>query len=60
MQGVPATVKDVGAGVLPVWVPLKPMSAVAPGASVAFHDAPLARTVVPVWAHVALQPCATR
>ena len=34
VQAVPLTVKAVGLGVLPVWVPLKPKLVDAPGASV--------------------------
>jgi hypothetical protein len=58
-QVAPFTANDVGALFVPEWLPLKPMSALWPGASVEFHDAPAAVTAEPDWLHVALQPCWT-
>jgi len=51
------TVKDVGAVLVPECVPWKPISVLAPGASVAFQDIPVAVTTAPVCVQVADQPC---
>jgi hypothetical protein len=58
-QVAPFSVKDVGAVLVPEWEPLKPMSTDAPGASVPFHAALVAVTLVPDCDQVALQPCWT-
>ena len=53
------SVKAVGALFVPECEPLNPMSVDAPGASVAFHDRPLAVTAAPDCDQSALQPCVT-
>ena len=56
-QVVPLMANEVGAGLLPVQVPLKPMLVLAPVARLPFHGMFWAVTRVPDWLQVALQPC---
>ena len=56
VQVTPFRVKAVGAGLLPLQVPLKPIPVDAPGASELFQDRLVAVTCWPVCVQVALQP----
>src|SRR5690606_4401023 len=56
-QVVPLMANEVGAGLLPVQEPLKPMLVLAPVARLPFHSMFWAVTRVPDWLQVALQPC---
>ena len=56
VQGTPLTAKSLGLGLLPVQVPLKPMSAVAPVARLPFHGMFRAVTLAPDWLHSADHP----
>ena len=55
VQGVPSSAKEVGTGLEPLWLPLKPSSTVAPVPSEPLYDAFLADTAAPAWVTVAFQ-----
>lgn len=53
------TVKPLGAALVPLYEPLKPMLVDPPAASEPFQGALVTVTAAPVWLYVALQPCVT-
>jgi hypothetical protein len=56
----PLMLNEVGAGLLPLHDPLKPMLVDAPVARLPFHGMLRAVTWAPLWLQVADQPCVTR